>query len=307
MNRILMAGVAACALSMAFTTPVIAEEEGKIELVAQGALPKPTELKIGEGTLEGHKKPMEVYLKAVKAAKAGEMDTLKGCFLPDEQESLGETSWEGDGDKTYLQIMADILKGYSEEGQVREQGKVGEYAAIVVKNGEAINMVRVVLEGKRDENWNEGPKSWYLASYSSTDYRTDYNAPDVKTIRDAIEKGDVAKLKEYLDEWQTKVLDLVSGGEEGTDGYVLLVKSLQKLNKKDVKPVIVLNRYVNSLAYWFHTEQGDTFIVLRFMGDMYDWETEKRYTQVQVDITTTADFKKDSSETFKNFVADYDW
>lgn len=310
MKRILLAGVAACALSMSFTSPVIADEEVKTaetDLVAQEATLKPTDLKIGEGTLDGHKKPMDVYLKALKAAKAGEMETLTGCFRFDDRESLAENSWEGDGDKTYLQIVAGILKGYSEEGMVREQGKVGKYAVIAVKNGEAVNLVKVVLEGKRDEDWNEGPKSWFLASYSATDYRTDYNAPGVKSIRDAIDTGNVEKLKEHLDEWQTKVLDLVTGVEEGVDGYALLLKRLKKLTSAEAKPIFILNRWDSTLAYWFHTETSDTFLVLRFMGDMTDWETDKKYTKVQIDINLTTDFQNDAGETFKNFVSDWDW
>ncbi|MBZ0137895.1 MAG: hypothetical protein K8I27_16185 [Planctomycetes bacterium] len=312
MKRILLAGVAAGALSMAFIAPVIADEAGatagKVELVAQDALPKPGELKVQEGNLEGHKKPMEVYLKALKAAKGGDMAGLKGCFQPDSQDYLDEASWESDGDEeqTYLQVMAKILKGYSEEGVLREQGKVGNFAVIAVKNGEAVNMVKLVREGKWTEE-GETPKNWYLASYSSSDYRTDYAAPGVKSIKDAIEKGDVAKLKEHLDEWQTKALDLITGVEEGVDGYALLLKRLQKLNNAEVKPLFILNRYDSTMAYWFHSDKGDTFLVLRFMGDTYDWETEKKYTKVQIDISATSDFQKDPAETFKNFVQDWSW
>ena len=313
MKRILLAGAAACALSMAFITPVIADEETKTEpkteMVAQSAPPKPTEFKILEGATEGHKTPMELYLKALKAAKGGDMGALKSCFSPNSQDYLDETSWEGEGDEeqTYLQVMAGILKGYNEEGLVREQGTVGNYAVIAVKNGEAVNMVKVVREGKWNDDGTESPKNWYLSSYSSTDYRTDFNAPGVKSIRDAIEKGDVAKLKEHLDEWQTKVLDLVTGVEEGVDGYALLLKRLKKLNNAEVKPIFLLNRYDSSLAYWFHSEKGDTFLVLRFSGGMVDWETDKKYTKVEININLTTDFQNDPADAFKNFVGDWDW
>ena len=311
MKRILMAGAVACALSMAFTAPVIADEETKIEneVVAQEALPKPDELKIQDGTVEGHKKPMDVYLKALKAAKAGDAEALKTCFAPDSREYLDNLSYDNDEneEETTAQALVRVLKGYSEEALVRAQGKVGNYAVIAVKNGEAVNLVKVTREGKWNDDGTEGPKNWYLASNYVGEYRTDYNAPGLKSLRDAIEKGDIAKLKEHLNEWQTKALDLITGVEEGVDGYALLMKRLQKIVKSEAKPVFILSRYDSALAYWFHSEEGDTFLVVRFNGDMYDWETEKKYTQVQLELEDTSEFHKDAGQAFKDFVSDWDW
>lgn len=307
MKRILLAGVAACALSMSFTSPVIADEDTKTELVAEDAVPKPTDLKFLDGTNEGHKKPMDVYLKAVKAAKGGDMAALKSCFRLDDRDDLDETnSWDG-GEKTYLQWMGDILKGYSEEGMVREQGKIGKYAVIAVKNGEAVNLVKVVLEGKRDEKtWEEGPRDWFLASYRPMEYRIDYNAPGVKAIRDMIDKGDVAKMKEYLEEWQTKTLDLITGAEDGVDGYALLMKRLKKITSSEAKPIFLLGRYDTALCYWFHSEESDTFLVLRFT-EQQDWQTDKRHTEVKLELDKICDFHRDAGKAFRDFVGDYDW
>ncbi|MCB9932195.1 MAG: hypothetical protein H6841_02105 [Planctomycetes bacterium] len=307
MKRILLAGVAAIALSAMFVSPVVADkvEGGKVTLVAEG-VPAPDALKINAGVKEGHKAPLEVYKKALKAAKAGEMETLKACFNPNNIDGIDSQSWDSDGDEelTNLGSMAKVLKGYSEDGAERAQGSVGDYAIIAVKNGEAVNLVKCVRVAKWTDDGEEKDKNWYLSSYYANEYRIDYNAPGVKEIRDAIEKGDVAKLKEHLDEYQTQVLDLIT--EEGTDGYALLLKSLKGIAAPDAKPAIILSRSDNALAYWFHSDKGDKFLVLRFM-ETYDWKTEKKYTQVNVEVSYTSQFKKDAGETFKNFVADWSW
>ena len=161
--------------------------------------------------------------------------------------------------------------------------------------------------GKYNDNGEMTDRNWYLSSYSSSDYRCDFNAPGVKEIRDAIEKGDVEKIKPHLDEYQTQVLDLITGVEEGVDGYSLLMKRLKKLTSSEAKPTIILNRWDSSLCYWFHTDKADSFIVLRFQGDAYDWQTDKKYTDVKVEIGATNEFKKDAGKAFKDFVQDWGW
>lgn len=306
MKRILLAGVAALALSALYVSPVVADkaEGSRLIPVAEG-VPAPDALKVNAGVKEGHKSALEVYTKAVKAAKAGEMETLKGCFDPNTVEYIEQEAWDSDGEEklTHLANIANILKGYSEAGAERAQGSVGDYAVIVVQNGEAVNMVKCVRVNKWSETESKD-KNWYLASYYGNEYRIDYNAPDVKKVRDAIEKGDVEKLKEHLDQYQTQVLDLISG--DGTDGYALLLKSLKAIGSKEVKPTTILSRGDNALAYWFHTDKSDSFLVLRFM-ESYDWQTEKRFTQVQIEISYTSQFKKDAAETFKSFVQDWAW
>ena len=311
MNRILLAGVAVVALSAMFVSPVVADKtDGNSKATPLGdALPAPDALKINDGEAEGHKRPIDVYKKAIKAAKAGDTEKLKSCIQPDYQDYADEDSWEKDGEKTltYVQLMASILKNYSEEAVERAQGKVGDYAVIAVKNGEAANLVKVVRVGKYNEDGEMENRNWYLSSYTASDYRCDYNAPGVMSIRTAIEKGDVAKLKEHLDEYQTQALDLITGVEEGVDGYALLLKRLKKLTAVEAKPTIILNRYDSSLAYWFHTDKGDSFIVLRFQGDTYDWENDKKYTSVKVELNSTNEFHKDAGKAFKDFVQDWDW
>lgn len=309
MKRILLAGVAAIALSAMFVSPVVADkaEGSKVTPVAEG-VPAPDALKINAGVAEGHKSPLEVYKKAIKAAKGGDMAALKSCFDPNNLDYIEEESWDSEGEEklTYLGAMAKVLKGYSEEGVERAQGSVGDYAIIAVKNGEAVNLVKTARIAKWTDEGESKDKNWYLASYYGHEYRIDYNAPAVKTIRDAIEKGDVEKLKEHLDQYQTQVLDLITGVEEGVDGYALLLKRLKKIGGGEAKPTIILARNDNALAYWFHTDKGDSFLVLRFM-ESYDWQTEKKFTQVQIEISYTSQFQKDAGETFKNFVADWSW
>lgn len=314
MNRILVAAAALVLLSVT----VLADEgqSGKMTL-ASDKIPAPSTLKVNAGVAEGHKSAIEVYKKAIAAAKAGEMEKLKSCFNPNNLDYIDEESWESEGETklTYLGAMAATLKGYSEEGAERSQGAVGDYAIITVKNGEAVNLVKCVRVAKWTEKGEEKDKNWYLSTYYASEYRIDYNAAGVKAIRDAIEKGDVEKLKEYLDPWQTQVLDLISGVQEGVDPYALLMKRLQTMGGgKDSKitPTILLDRSGTRLAYWFHQDKTDTttasdsFIVLQFWED-WDWQTDKKFTNVRIDIASTTEFHKNSAETYKNWVQDWSW
>ena len=146
MNRILMAGVATLAFCAMFTSPVVADKadgSSKATPVAE-ALPAPDALKINDGEAEGHKRPIDVYKKAVKASKAGDLEALKSCFEEDSREYMDDDSYEKDGDKelTYAGLLAKILKNYSEDAVERAQGRVGYYAVVAVKNGEAANLIR---------------------------------------------------------------------------------------------------------------------------------------------------------------------
>lgn len=318
MNRILLAVAAALLLSVAIVSPVVADEGVPNKMTPVGdEIPLPTALKVNAGVAEGHKTALEVYTKAIAAAKAGEMDKLKTCFNPNNLDYIDEESWESEGETklTYLGAMAAVLKGYSEKGEERSQGAVGDYAIIAIKNGEAVNLVKCVRVAKWTEEGEEKDKSWYLSSYYASEYRIDFNAPGVKSIREAIEKGDVEKMKESLDPWQTQVLDLLSGVQEGVDPYALLMKRLQMIGGgKDSKitPTILLDRSGTRLAYWFHQDKteaaaaSDSFIVLNFWED-WDWQTDKKFTNVRIDIGATTEFHKNGTEAFKNWVQDWSW
>jgi hypothetical protein len=317
MNRILLAVAAALVLSVAVVSPVTADEgvAGKMTPVAEG-IPLQSALKITAGVAEGHKTPLEVFKKAIAAAKAGEMDKLKSCFEPNNLDYIEQETWESTEEKkvTYLSLMAVVLKGYSEAGEERAQGSVGDYAIIAVKNGDAVNLVKTVRTAKWTDKGEEKDKNWYLSSFYDSEYRIDYSAPGVKAIREAIEKSDVAKMKEYLDPWQTPVLDLIAGVQEGVDPYALLMKRLQMIGGgKDSKitPTILLDRSGTRLCYWFFQDKTDTtaatdsFLSLRFWEETEDWETGKKTTKVQIDIGGTSEFHKNPTDTFKYWVQDW--
>lgn len=310
----MLTGAAALAMSFAIVSPASADEnKGSGAQLLKGEVPAASELKIKDGTAEGHKSPLEVVKKAVKAAKAGEMATLKACIAADARDYLDEKSWDSDKEETNLQMIAKIIGGWTEENLMQlEQGKVGNYAIVAVKNGEMAHIVktsRVAPEDKEESAGGKKVHNWFLTSGSPYEYRIDYNAAGVKTIREAIQKSDGAKLKENLQEWQTNTLELLKGVQEGVDPYDLLAKRLNKIisnGGETAKPRLLLNRYGSSVAYWFSSEKADTFLVLQFWED-YDWESGKKFTKVTIDLDSTSNFHKDAAGTFTNWVSDYEW
>lgn len=308
----MLTGAAALALSFAIVSPAHADtDEGKGSgaQLLWGEVPAVKDLVIKEGTAEGHKSPTEVLTKAIKAAKAKDMAGLKSCIAEDARAYLDEKSWDGDGEQTNIQVLTGILAAWNEEQMMAlEQGKVGNYAVVVVKNGDMAHLVKAMRIAPEAED-DKKVYNWFLASGSPYEYRIDYNAPGVKAIREAVGKSDGAKLKEHLDEWQTSTLDLLSGVQEGADPYDLLVKRLNKIASnggENAKPRLLLNRYSNAIAYWFSSDKGNTFLVLSFREEL-DWETNKRSTKVTVDIDSTSNFHKDAGNTFTGWVSDYDW
>jgi hypothetical protein len=275
--------------------------------------PAPKELTAKEGTAEGHKTPLEVAAKAIKAAKADQLATVKACLGKAALRNVDDKSWDsGAKDQTNLQLLATLLAAMDVDGLAQlEQNTVGNYAVVVARRGDAMHLIRTVREAP-DEGDADGrkPHNWMLATYTSHDYRVDYNAPGVKAIRDAIDAGDTAKLKEWIDPDQTRVLDLLSDLQEGVDPYVLLIKRLQKVIKNAEKPRILLARYMsgqqNQMAFWFHAEAGDTFLALTF-SDELDWETSKYSTKVRLNLDNTGYFHRDAGDQFKQFINDYDW
>lgn len=310
MKRIAMMAVAVALFGVVGVSPATADknETGKLATVAE--VPGTDELKVKEGAAEGHKNPTELVKKAIAAAKADELAKLKTCFNPDIVSYVDNDSWDsGDEKLTNLQHVGKLLKGYSTEGLIQlEQNTVGNYAVVAVRNGDKVNIIKTVRKQPKDADASGGKKThnWYLADYMASNYRIDYNASDVKSIRDAIEKGDVSKMKEYLSDWQTETLDLLKGVQEGVDPYDLLLKRLQKIIKNAEEPKLLVSRNMNAIAYWFHSEEADTFLVINF-SESYNWEDDTRTTTAQLELDTTSRFHRDAGQEFKNFVSDWDW
>jgi hypothetical protein len=275
--------------------------------------PAPKELTAKEGTAEGHKTPLEVAAKAIKAAKADQLATVKACLGKWAVRNADDKSWDsGAQDQTNLQAVATLLAAMEADGLAQlEQNSVGNYAVVVARRGDAMHLIRTVREAPEKEDADgKKPHNWMLATCMSHDYRVDYNAPGVKAIRDAIGAGDTAKLKECIDPDQTRVLDLLADLQEGVDPYALLIKRLQKIIKNSDKPRHLLARqmsgFQNVMAFWFHAEGADTFLVLNFI-DEWDWETKKHSTKVHINLDYVGYFHRDPGDQFKQFVSDYDW
>jgi hypothetical protein len=305
-----MAVAVALLMGVAFVSTITADKNEQSKLATLEEVPGTDELKAKDGVAEGHKTPLELVKKAIAAAKADELANLKACFNPEIVEYVDNESWDsGDEKLTNLQHIGKLLKGYNAETLMQlEQNTVGNYAVVACKNGEKVNIVKVVRKQPEGADTSGGKKThnWYLAGYSPYEYRIDYNTSGVKTIRDAIEKGDVAKMKEHLDEWQTETLDLLEGVQEGVDPYGLLMKRMQKIIKNAEEPKILVSRNMNSIAYWFHSDTADTFLVISF-NEEYNWEDDTRSTKAKIDLETTARFHRDAGQEFKNFVSDWDW
>ncbi|MBE7492319.1 MAG: hypothetical protein HS108_11255 [Planctomycetes bacterium] len=283
-------------------------------LIQDRKLPTPKDLKIVEGTDEGHKTPLEVVTRAIKAAKDKKLADLKACMNDDGRRTADEKSYAlGSDNMTNLQHVAKVLASYKDEGlTVLNQGTVGHYAVVMCQSPLGTHMVRVSrqglqIQGKDGKN-EKGPQNWYLSNYGPDEYQRDYGSPKVKTLIDAINKGDVAKLKEFLQQHETSGLDLLVGVKEGADPYDLLCQRLRSIiNNGEGRPTILISRYGNNAAFWFHSEKGSTFIVLNFWTEYEDWESKKLTTEMRVSFGETARFHTYAADAFKNFVEDYDY
>ncbi len=282
---------------------------------APAKVPTPSELKVKDGTAEGHKSPVEVVTKAIKAAKADDMATLKACMANWAAQQADERSWSAGNDKgrTNAQEVGGLLAAMdSENMMLLEQNTAGNYAVVAVRRGDALHMIRTVREAPENAEGAKDKKvqDWKLVSCYASDYRVDYNAPGVKAIRDAIEAGDGTKLKEYIEEDQRATLELLKDVQEGVDPYDLLAKRLKKIIKNADKPKILVSRnssgFQNVMAYWFHKEGSDTFLALSFQ-DEWDWESKKLRSKVLLDLREISQFHTNAGDYFKQFVADYDW
>ncbi|MCC6464676.1 MAG: hypothetical protein IT463_04980 [Planctomycetes bacterium] len=312
-----VAAAAALLVGAVFVGPVQADETKEAPALVQMGekLPAPGELIMKDGTDEGFKKPGEVLARALKAAKEDKLADLKACLLKEGRDSADEESWDGGDDKlTNLQVLAKFLKSVGEEvGNASAQNTVGTYAVIPVKSAKGTHLVRMVLEdaneGAEVPEGEEAPKAkpnWYLGNYRLSELDVDYGSPQIAELREAIKKGDAAKLKERISEWESQTLELLSGVQEGVDPYALLAKRLQKIGEMGEKPTVLLNRYTNSVAYWFHSDKGDAFLCLRFDQD-FDWQNNTRNTKVMLDLPSISSFHTNAAGQFSGWVANYDW
>lgn len=276
-------------------------------------LPKASALKTNDGTDEGHKSALQVVTKAIKAAKEKKLGDLKACIAADGRRYADEKSWSSSEGATNLQDMAKVLATYSDEGlSLLKQNTVGNYAVVMCTSPLGTHMVRAIreaqeLEAKEGEEAKKGPENWYLTAYSANDYETNYNSPQVKQIIDVITKGDAAKLKDFLDPWETQGLELLAGVKEGADPYELLAQRLKTIiSNGEGKPTLLLHRYSSEVAFWFSSDKGDTFIVLNFWNET-DWESKKKSTSARIAFNNTAQFHKNSGSTFQSWVDNYDY
>ncbi|MBK9976167.1 MAG: hypothetical protein IPP14_15450 [Planctomycetes bacterium] len=310
----LMACTAALALGFAVNN-VHADPVAEAAKAQSGdKLPKLAELKINDGTDEGFKAPADVVTKAIKAAKESKMADLKLCLNGDARNRADEKSWSSSEGNTNLKELQTVLATFSEEGmQTLKQGTVGNYAVVLANSPMGAHLIRVVreqieLEAKEGEEAKKLPYNWYLSSYSSDDYQINLNAPNFKEIIEAINKGDVTKMKEFLEPYETQGLELLVGMKEGVDPYDLLIQRLKKIiTNGQGKPTVLLNRYSSEVAFWFNSEAGDTFIVLNFWTETTDWKTKKKQTVARIGFSRTAEFHKKAGPAFKGWVNDYDW
>lgn len=317
MSRIMLwAGAAALALGAA-VAPVTADrhEDGRLTLLNE--LPKPKELVSKDGTLEGHKTPLEVVKKAINAAKNDKLDDLKACLAEDPRKNDADREHWGIGDekgKTNLQVTAKLLAALdAEKSKQLEQGTKGNFAAVLVQKGDAVHLVRTVRQAPKEEKGEASKRkeyNWFLSSCDPGDYRLDFNTPQLKAFREAVTNADTAKFKEFIDESQTRVLDLLKDVQEGVDPYALLIKRLQTAMKNAERPTWLFGRWDTwgnvRVAFWFHGEKSDTFVVLRFRNEP-DWETKTYSTKLQLDLDATAGFNRDAGNEFKNLINDWDW
>lgn len=310
MHKFMMAACAAM-LALCVTGAVRAD---KSETLAQWEqkLPRQSELKIKDGTSEGHKTPLEVALRAIRAAKSGKLAELKVCLETDARDSADQNSYLSEG-KTNLQEIGARLALYSEEGlKAVAQNTVGNYALVMATSPRGVHMLRMELEAqelpaKEGEEAQKGPKNWYLCCNAPAELELDVNAPEVRQLIEAINKGDHAKVREFIDPWETRGLDFLAGAKEGCDPFEMLVYRLRKvINNGNGKPVMLMNRYSTEVAFWFSSESADTFIVVQF-GTELNWETKRVTTQVKLAFNSSAMFHAEAGSQFKGWTNDWDW
>jgi len=297
--------MAACALALlASVTAVNADRNRGGDVQLMNEMPKPAGLKVEAGQDEGHKSPIEVVTKAIKAAKEGDTDALLTCIPKEQHDQAKQRDWSaGQEEVTNLASLTAILARFDTD-HLREmkQGSVGNYAVVSVRHGEALHMIRT----SRTKIGDSDERNWMLSHASPQYYRIDYNAPDVRSIREAVMGDDVKKLVEFLDEYQCRGLEMLKGVDPEVDPYALLQQRLKSNMESAERPIWLLNTYTNSVALWFHSDKGDKFVVLAFREDR-DWRTSEVRTKVVIDIDATSTFHTGAFNAYRNWVADWNW
>ena len=299
--------LAACAVLALFAAGAVHADREQGLAQFEEKLPRQSELKVGDGADAGHKSPLEVVARAIKAAKEGKLAELKACLDTDGKRNADENSYMGEG-RTNLKEIALYLASYNDEGLKQvAQCTVGNYAIVLCQSPLGTHVVRTVLEGqqqpaKGEEESKPGPKNWYIRYSMLQDFEIDVNAPAVKKIIDAINKGDPAGLKEFLDPFESRTLDLISGVREGVDPFELLARRLRTIiSNGGAKPVMLQNIYSTEVAFWFSAEGKDTFIVLNF-NSMSSFEDKKKSTEVHVSLSNTASFHAEPASQYSSWV-----
>ncbi|GIK52887.1 MAG: hypothetical protein BroJett014_18600 [Planctomycetota bacterium] len=298
-------GAAMLALTLGMSLKVQASES--VERVAKAMqedekLVSPGDLKIVAGKDEGHKSPTEVLTKAIKAAKDGKMDVLKTCWVKDAHDQLEYTGYYKNKEAKNIEIIAMHLATFDAAKLAElKQNTVGKYAVVKTVTENRTHLIRAV--------WNA--KNWYLKDTYGDEYIRDYTA-GLKEMREAIESGSGAKIKDKLDPWETDALELLVGVQEGVDPYDLLAKRLKSISTGEGAPQVFLSIWSYELAYWFNNpkagekEAKDKFLVLKFTTE-YDWKKGETFNVCKVALQNTAQFHKRPGGKFKEWVQDYDY
>lgn len=275
-------------------------------------LPKQSDLKFTEGAEAGHKTPAEVVARAIKAAKDGKLADLKACLDSDNKRSADENSYRGNGQSNVKEV-ANYLATYNAEGlKSVAQNTVGTYAIVLCTSPLGTHVVRTVLQAqelpaKEGEEAKPGPKNWYVKYSMFEDFEVDVNAPQVKVIIDSISKGDVAKLKEFLDPFESRLYDFISGVKDGADPYGLLAQKLKAIITTGTgRPVMLYSLYSSQAAFWFSHEGKDAFIILNFQAQT-SWEDKKKSTDVKIALSNTASFHAEPASQFNSWVQNWSW
>lgn len=279
------------------TAPEATNEPELVQWGGDEKLPKPSELKTLEGKMAGHKTPLEVVTKAVKAAKESKIDEVKMCFPKSSRQYLDNKTYVNNKETTQIKLIADFFaKLDASKLKELKQNTVGRYAVVMAQSDLGTHLIRVTLVAG----------SWRLLDNYYERYTIDY-LMGMDGLRKAITSGKGADIKPYIDPEGAKVLDLLADQQAGVDPYDLLAKRLQKIISADVAPHWLVNRYTqDTAALWFHSDKGDSFLVINIARE-WDNKSFDYKTVLRIPLDALANFAKDPGPTFKNWVANHDW
>ncbi|MCC6572784.1 MAG: hypothetical protein IT462_03245 [Planctomycetes bacterium] len=273
-----------------------AVETAPVQWGADEKLPKFEDLKFLAGKDEGHKSPMEVVAKAIKASKDSKFDDLKSCYSKEARTRLDEQAWVNGKESTQIKLISGLLATL-DAAKLKEikQNTVGRYGVVMANSEKGTHLIRCHIAGG----------NWRLKDTYHEDYSRNYMT-GMEDLRKAIAGGSGAEVKKYVDQYESTVLDLLAGVQDGVDPYDLLAKKLKKITDSEATPHWLLNYYSGEAALWFHTDKADTFMVVRISNE-WDPKTNGYTNVVRIPINSLASFNKTPGNAFKNWVTDYDW